>query len=153
MEKSESRVLGILGAFLGGLLATLPWILVYVYGNMMFSALAIIIAFVALKGYKLFHGKQDKYLAITIAIISIMVVSIATFIIIPFWLLAKEGFEVSFTNFSILYSSEKFTAAIFRDYVISVLFTVLGISGIVKTLKEQHGSVFSKRQLKDNENK
>lgn len=145
MEKSENRLLGIIGAFIGGLLATIPWILVYVYGNMMFSALAIIIAFLAWKGYILFHGKQDRYLAITISIISILVVSIAVFLIIPLCLLAKEGFEVSWDNFLILYSSDKFLSALMRDYIISIIFTSFGISGIVKYLKAKHGSFFFKK--------
>lgn len=133
----ENRILGIIGALVGGMIATIPWILVYIYGNMMFSALAIIIAFVALKGYQFCKGKQDKYLPIIISVVSIISVSVATLIIIPLAILSKNGYDVSFYNLKILYNSSKFTSAILRDYIIAVLFTVLGISGIIKNLKLQ----------------
>lgn len=152
MEKKESRILGIIGALLGGLLATLPWILVYIYGNMMFSALAIIIAFVALKGYQLCHGKQDKYLALTISTVSIISVTVATLLIIPFGLLYKEGYQVSWYNFQLLYENSEFVSAILKDYAIAVLFTILGISGIIKTIKEQHGSVKLSKKTKKTKN-
>ena len=128
---------GILGALIGGLLATLPWILMYVYGNMMFSALAIIIAWVALKGYRLLKGKEDKNLPLIITVVSILSVTIATLVIIPLILLYREGFAVSFYNLKLLYQSSDFLFAILTDYAIAVAFTFLGISGIVKGLKAQ----------------
>ena len=53
MEKGYFK--GILGALLGGIVASIPWILVYVYANMIYSILAVIIAMGALKGYQLFQ--------------------------------------------------------------------------------------------------
>ena len=45
-EKSVkcSYLTGILGAIVGGAIATIPWVLVYIYGEMMFSILAVLIA-------------------------------------------------------------------------------------------------------------
>ena len=51
METNKKYLPGIIGALLGGLIASIPWILMYVYGEMMLSLLAIIIALGALKGY------------------------------------------------------------------------------------------------------
>ena len=48
-----SYLTGILGAIVGGAIATIPWILVYVYGEMMFSILAALIAAGELYGYKI----------------------------------------------------------------------------------------------------
>lgn len=137
MKEKNNYVLATFGAFIGACIATIPWILVYIYGNMMFSALAIIIAFVALKGYQLFKGKQTKYLPIIITVVSLLSVSIATLLVIPLALLSKQGYDASFYNLNLLYHSSEFCSAIFRDFAISILFTVLGISGIVKSLKQQ----------------
>ena len=133
----KKYVLGIIGALIGGLIATLPWILLYVYGNMMFSALAIIIAWASLKGYRLLKGKEDKWLPLIITVVSILSVTIATLIIIPLILLYNEGFNASFYNLKLLYESKDFLWAILKDFVIAVVFTFLGISGTVRILKEQ----------------
>ena len=135
MEKSYAK--GILGAILGGLVASLPWILAYVYGNMIIAALAIIIAIGALKGYQILNGKVDKKLPIIIVIVSLLCVTVSTLVIIPLLLLLKEGVGASLTNLELLYSDSEFFAALMGDYIISVLFTILGMSGVIKTIKTE----------------
>ena len=135
MEKSYAK--GILGAILGGLVASLPWILAYVYGNMIIAALAIIIAIGALKVYQKLNGKVDKKLPIIIAIVSLLCVTVSTLVIIPLLLLLKEGVGASLTNLELLYSDSEFFAALMGDYIISVLFTILGMSGVIKTIKTE----------------
>ena len=135
MEKSYAK--GILGAILGGLVASLPWILAYVYGDMIIAALAIIIAIGALKGYQILNGKVDKKLPIIIAIISLLCVTISTLVIIPLLLLLKEGVGASLTNLELLYSDSEFFAALMGDYIVSILFTILGMSGVIKTIKTE----------------
>ena len=44
MNEKNNYVKGILGGFLGGLIATIPWILMYVYGNLILEILTIVIA-------------------------------------------------------------------------------------------------------------
>ena len=51
---------GIIGAFIGGLIASIPWILLYIYGGMMSSYFAFIIGIGALKGYQ-YKGLTIKY--------------------------------------------------------------------------------------------
>ena len=60
--ENNNYIKGILGAIIGGILFSLPWILVYVYANYILSVLATIIAFGALKFYKIFGGKVTKKL-------------------------------------------------------------------------------------------
>jgi acetyl-CoA carboxylase carboxyl transferase subunit beta len=69
-EKTGSYLTGIIGAIIGGIIATIPWILVYVYGNMMLSILAAIIAGGEFLGYKICKGKIDKKLPIIIFSVS-----------------------------------------------------------------------------------
>ena len=103
----------------------------------MLSALAIIIAWASLKGYRLFKWKEDKHLLLIIIIVSIVSVTIATLVIIPLVLLNNEGFQPSFYNLTLLYQPGDFLWSIMKDFVIAVVFTILGISSTIKKLKVQ----------------
>lgn len=137
MEKKKSYISGIVGALLGGLIASIPWILMYVYGGMILSLLAIIIGFGVLKGYQLFRGKVDSKLPIIVMIVSLICVTVSTLIIIPLLLLNKEGISMSFENLKYLYEYDKFFDAVMKDYMISILFTFLGVGGVVSNIKKQ----------------
>ena len=52
-EKERGYLIGIIGALIGGLIATIPWILCYVYANMIYSLLAIIVAIASLTNVSL----------------------------------------------------------------------------------------------------
>lgn len=137
-QQNEGNLLfGIIGAFIGALVAAIPWVLMYVYGKMILSVLAIIIAAGALYGYKIFKGPLDKKLPIIISITSVVSVIISTLIIIPALLLVKEGAEVNKESFMLLYEYEPFVEALTKDLIISIVFTILGISGVVSTIKKQ----------------
>lgn len=137
MEKEKNYVLGIIGAIIGGLIASLPWIICYVYLEMLWSLLALPIAWAALKGYRLLKGKEDKKLPIIIGAISIIDITIVTLVIIPLLLLAQEGLSVDFEMLKLLYEFDEFKSAIIKDYIFSLLFTVLGISGVISNLKKE----------------
>ena len=136
-EKKQSYLLGILGALLGGLIASIPWIVMYVYLEMMWSFLAFIIGYGAFLGYKKFNGKMDIKVPYIIGIISIIVVIFTTLYVIPTLLIIKEGITPSMEVISFLYSDSEFKGAIVQDLIFALLFTVLGVSGIFKTLKNQ----------------
>ena len=138
MEVEENnRLLAILCSLIGGLIGCIPWILAYVYGNMIVALLAVFIAMAAWKAYNLAHGKVDKYVPAIIVIVSIISVTIATFVIIPALLLFKEGHSFSFSAIKELYEYGTFTSGITRDYLVSLLFTVLGISGVITNMNNQ----------------
>ena len=141
----KTKLLAICGALLGGIIATIPWVLVYVYGNMMFSLLAVFVATGALKGYQLCKGKVTKKLPLIITTVSLISISIATLLIIPALLLMKESASISVENFQYLYSNGEFIAAMIKDYFITIIFTFLGISGVINSIKKQTA------KLSDNE--
>ena len=130
-------LLGIVGAFLGGFIASIPWILMYLYGNMILSALSIIIAISALKGYQIFKGTIDNKLPVIISIVSLLVVIITTLFITPMLLIIQEGYEPTIANLKILYNDSQFFGGIIHDFIISIVFTILGISGVVANIKRQ----------------
>ncbi|MGE5455806.1 MAG: hypothetical protein ACM3O4_01690 [Ignavibacteriales bacterium] len=137
-SETKNRIwIGIVGAFIGASIAAIPWIVAYVYAEMILSLLAILIAAGALTGYKKFKGEINENLPIIIVVISILVVTITTLIVIPLLILAKEGYAITLGNLKILYQYNDFTQAIIKDYVISIIFTFLGISGVVTNVKNQ----------------
>lgn len=133
----RSYITGIIGAIIGGLVAAIPWILAYVYGGMMLSILAALIAAGEFYGYKILKGKINKHLPKIIMILAIIIVTIATLVIIPGLLIQKEGINVSLANIQRLYQNEEFATAIMKDFVISIIFTILGASIITANIKKQ----------------
>lgn len=97
----------------------------YLFGNMILSPLATLIAAGAIFGYKLFKGEYFKQLPIFISVISVIIVTLDNLVVIPLIELKQSGYIVSFKT------------AIIKDYVISLIFTILGISGVIKNLKNQ----------------
>lgn len=139
MEKEKKSngnyITGIIGALIGSVIATLPWILCYVYANMMWSILAVFIAAGAYKGYELLKGKIDNKVPVIIVIVSVVAITIATLVIIPNLLIIKDYGSFSMDLFKKLYEVDEFKKAILGDYAFSLLFTFLGISGVVGRIK------------------
>ena len=135
--KQGNYLTGTLGAILGGAVAAIPWVLAYVYGGMMLSILAALIAAGEFYGYKICKGRIDRKLPIIIMILAIIIVTIVTLLIIPALLIQKEGLHVSITNIQYLYTNSEFSTALMKDFVISIVFTILGASIITVNIKKQ----------------
>ncbi len=137
-EKAKGSYLaGIAGAIIGGAIGAIPWILVYIYGNMMLSLLAVLIAAGEFYGYKLFKGKMTKLTPAIIMMIAIVIVSVATLLVIPAITLGNEGISVNVNTIKALYQNSTFIQGITHDFAISVVFTILGASVITASLKRQ----------------
>lgn len=151
--RKGSYITGTIGAILGGIMASVPWILVYTFGNMIVAALALLIAGGALLGYKLLKGRIGKAVPVIIAIISIIVVTLITLVICPIILMAKEGMEITIFNFKMLYASSQIKSAIIQDLIISLLFTALGITSVIRSISVQikKGASVDKLQINTDE--
>ncbi len=134
-ERNNSYVIAIVGAVVGGLIGTLPWILCYVYANMMYSILSVFIPICAFKGFQLLKGRIDKKLPIIIGVISFLAITLATLVIIPHLLLIKEYGQTSMELFNALYKFSEFKSGIMHDYIFSLLFTALGAGSIIVNIK------------------
>lgn len=139
---------GFLGALIGGIICTIPWILMYVYLNFMLSLLGAVIGFGAFFGYKFFGGKVTKKTAIIIAVASVISITVATFVIIPLLLIAKEGLGISWYYYNYLYTNGDFVTGIIMDYLISVVFTFLGISGVIANINKE-GAINDSKESND----
>ena len=135
--KKNNYALGIIGALVGAFVGAIPWILAYVYGNVMYGVLAILIAIGSYYGYKITKSTMDKKLPIILSVCSFISITVTMFIIIPLCLLAREELGVSFTNLLELYQYKEFMWAILRDYGIALIFCIAVISGIISNLYRQ----------------
>ena len=144
----SNYITGILGAIVGGFIGAVPWILAYIYGNMMIAILAIFIAGGAYYGYKLCKGKVTKKLPIIITLISIIIVAITSLLIIPIILIHTEGFNVNIETIKYLYQDSEFAAAILKDTIIAVVFTIIGGGVITANIKKEleGGTIDNKEQ-------
>lgn len=124
---------GIIGALIGGLIATIPWILLYICCGMMCSYFAFIIGIGALKGYQ-YKGLTDRKLPKIIMTVSIIIITIVTFIIIPSILIFQVSGAVSINDLITFYSFNAFTSSVIKNYAIAVLFTFLGLRGVMNQI-------------------
>lgn len=133
----KNNALGILGAIIGAILFSIPWIIAYVYLNYILSLLAMVIAFGSFYFYKLFGGEVTKKTSIVVTISSLLSITLATFVFIPLCLMLKENIAINAENISLVYQNSEFIGALVSDYLVSLLFTALGIGGIIRSINQQ----------------
>ena len=135
-KASGNYFTGIIGAIIGGAIGAVPWIIAYIYGNMMIALLAILIAGGAYYGYKICRGKITKKVTIIITIISIIIVALVTLLIIPVILIHTEGMNTNLATIQYLYQDEEFTSGIIRDTLIAIIFTAVGVAVVNSSIKK-----------------
>ena len=137
-EKIKNKYLiGTVGAMVGALIGAIPWVLLYVLGNMMYAFLAIIIVVCSFYGYKLTKAKIDKKLPIILSITSFISITVTMFLIIPVCYMAKELGQVNFEYLQAIYNNSEFLGAITTDYIISLLFCLATIGILIYNLNQQ----------------
>jgi hypothetical protein len=132
-----NTVKGIIGGIIGGLIASIPWILLAVYTRFMIAYLAFLIGLGVNYGYRLFGGKVNKALPFIIAIVSVVIVVFATVALIPLLMYAKEGYGFDFYNLTLFYRNSDVVSSLLVDTGIAVLFTFLGIVGLLKDISNE----------------
>lgn len=141
-EQVKNRyVIGTIGALIGGLIGSVPWILSYVFANMIYAILSVVIVVCAFYGYKLTKAKMDKKLPIILSVVSFIAITVTMLVAIPLIYMSKEGVTISFETFQRIYQIEEVSSVIFTDYVISLIFCILVIGCIIYNLNKQikHG--------------
>lgn len=141
-EKIKKRyVIGTLGALLGAFIGSIPWILAYIFGDVIYAILSIVIVIGAFYGYKITKAKIDKKLPVILSIVSFIAISVTMLIIIPIILMYKSEISLTFEYFTTLYQTKEINSAILQDYIVSLLFCFIVIGGIIVNLNKQikHG--------------
>lgn len=138
METNNGNyITGFIGALLGGLIASLPWIICYVFLEMILSVLAIPIALGAFYGYKLFRGPQNKAAIVIVVLVTLVIVAIDNFVIIPGYYLVDAGYPFNMTYLKWYFSSSELMGAVIKDFIVSIIFALLGISGTMKNIQNE----------------
>ncbi|HRH56798.1 MAG TPA: hypothetical protein PLS10_04035 [Chitinophagales bacterium] len=94
ISEEKNYLTGFLGTMVFSIPGIIAWVLIAVYLERLASAMAMVIAFLGLKGYDYFkgrHGKLTKYLIVLSNIICILLANATTVIA----LLVKEGLTIN----------------------------------------------------------
>jgi len=94
ISEEKNYLTGFLGTIVFSIPGIIAWVLIAVYLERLASAMAVVIAFIGLKGYDYFkgrHGKLTKYLIVLSNIICILIANATTVIA----MLVKEGLTIN----------------------------------------------------------
>lgn len=148
-EQAKNKYfIGVIGALVGALIGAVPWVLMYIFANMMYAILSMLIVICSFYGYKLTKAKIDRKLPFILGITSFVSITVTMFIIIPICLMIKEGVPISLDNIQLLYQYDEFTSALMTDYMISLLFCALVAGGIIFNLNKQLKEGVSDKDIK-----
>ena len=130
-----SYLTGIIGAMLGALIGSIPWIVAYHFGWIL-SVLAFFIALGAFTGYKMFRGPKGRVFA-GIAIYSISIVTSVSSFFVYIYVYGCIYFEylLSFDDFKYLASYYLSDAEVIRSIVVALIFAITGIVGVHKQIE------------------
>ena len=115
-----------LSGILGGLIFSIPWLLVYVFFNFSVGYLNCLIVFGIILGYKVVNKeiynnkKTKKYLIISSCLIALLNV----LILMPIIVMIKQGVGVNLESFKILYTNDEFISVISDDLTLALLMTL-----------------------------
>lgn len=139
-SEGKHYLTGFVGALLGGLVCTIPWILVQFFVNIIASALAYLIGFGAFKGYTMFKGKLGPMTRWIVAFCTIFSVVAAQFGIIVIDLI-KNNIPISSEVFSFLMDQPDFMSSFMKDMVIGLVMAILGIAPMFKNLRSNSKNI------------
>lgn len=131
---------GAAGSLIGGLVASVPWVVVQVYLERIASILGLLIGLGALKGYTLLKGKTGPATRWIVAASTILSVVIAQFVITVLSI-RQQGLIIDFETFRVLLTIPEFQTAMLKDTGLSLFMALLGIAqlftGIKKDIRNQ----------------
>ena len=128
---------GILGGLVFGILASIPWILIYVFAGMFVAYLGALIGLGVIFGYKSFVNKIDKKMTVIVSIIILFIVIVNAMVVIPGILLVQNGIPLSFTNLILLYQIEGILPELVKDLLMSIVFAGLGAFPYISSINLQ----------------
>ena len=120
----NNYITGIIWATVVGFLGSIPWIMFYLWFNVLFILLISLISMGILFGYKISGNKKEidyfKLMRIFL-IIGIVIVTLEVLVVIPLLQLKMGGFSCSWLYFKAFYSVPEVRMYILRNYIVSLL--------------------------------
>jgi len=138
-QKKGNLVLALLGAIIGGLIGSIPWMVAYNF-NWVLSFFGAAIGFCAMKGYELGKGPEGLVKKVSIIAISLIIVVLAQYTVgvLYAYRIFQEGRfaptlldTVDIFN-DRLFNDPEFQRAMLIDTGIGIFFALLGLSGLFK---------------------
>ena len=126
-ENNNGYVIGLIGAVVGAIVGAIPYIVIYTQFEYIVEFLTFLIPAASFYGYKIANGVMNRKIILFITIISFIIFTVFQLFLAPLWMLRMEGFSASIANLKFLYASSEFSNAMTHDYLIGLLFTVIGI--------------------------
>jgi len=144
-SESKNYLTGFGGSIVFSILGIIAWVLVAVYLERLASAMALVIAYLGLKGYQYFkgrRGKLTKYIIVLSNIICILIANIATVIA----LLINEGLTLN-QSFMELQTNEVAQDILYRNTKISFLLAFFVWIWILFLLKDEKMTIKLARKI------
>ena len=94
IEHDDNCIWSYVGSAIGGLIGTIPWIMIYYFYSYNLPLLTALIPIMAVSGYKFFKGVVNSKTIRTIAIISIIIFILALVLLFPYFISKKAGIEL-----------------------------------------------------------
>lgn len=138
--EDKNYFLGFIGALIGGIVCSIPWIIVQVFLNRIASVLAALIGVGALKAYYMFKGKLGRGTRWIIALCTLISVVFAQFGGIAIEMVQND-IPLQYKNFMLLFSFPEVTRSFMANLALSLFMAFLGIIGLFLELKGNAKSV------------
>jgi hypothetical protein len=142
-SEEKNYFLGFLGAMLGGLIASIPWIVVQIAFSKIAAVCAYLIGFGATKAYFLCKGRFGSLTKWLISLVVIFTVILAQFMIISFELL-KAGIALTYRNYQLLFNNQEMTTVFGKNLSLALFMALLGILPLFFELKGTAKNFFPK---------
>lgn len=153
-NESKNHFIGVVGALIGGIVGTIPWIIVYMLGFFV-GWLGFIIGIAANKGYEILGGKNSKakpFIIIIVVIICVLLAQVTCEMIELYNYLQEEGVELGIIDmFRVLWETfiaeAEYSRAVLGSVAMGLIFAGLGTFGLIKNMMKQSKRVVAKVEL------
>lgn len=138
--ENKNYFAGFIGALVGGIVSSIPWILVQVYFNRIAAALALLIGIGSLKAYYLFKGRLGRATRWIVAVCTLFSVVLSQFGAIAVNML-KNDIPLNYSNFVEVLRIPEVVHSFKSNLGLSLFMAFLGIIGLFLDLKGDAKSV------------
>jgi len=139
--ESKNYFLGAIGALLGALVCSIPWILSQLFFDRIVAIFAFFIAIGALKGYTLFKGKTGmltRWIIALASLISVVLANIATLLI----QMVQLDIPIDSDTIQFLLQDQELMKTVKSNMIMGLLIASIGIIAIFFTIKRSSRDVY-----------
>ncbi len=145
-----SYITGFVGALLGAIVGSLPWLIVLQMGWMV-GWLAFLIGFFSLLGYKLLRGAKKTWFAnVAVFTTSIIVIIAMNFVYLIIEMNKIDGLSITMDSIKLVVELINVDGEFTRDIIMSLVIGIIGLIGINKQVSQYTNPV---QQVNNDETK